>query len=208
MRSPSTPSQEVPASSRKLNDDGFSLLEVIVALAIMAIGYTTVFNLFSVSIKSVGMSDQYMRATRLADSKLNEMEMMNYEVETLSGTFKNEDGYRWSMEIQPYESPLNDEEYNIGLSKVVLRVDWQENQKQRNVELTTLKLDGTSSPAPDSLLAEIFSGGVSAQDGQQSPDSPTDSPSDSPTGSPGQNVSGSGSGGISGGGGSFNFSGN
>lgn len=194
MRSSSTPSQEAPASNRKLNENGFSLLEVIVALSIMAIGYTTVFNLFSVSVQSVGTSSQYMRAVRLADSKLSEMEMMNYEVETLSGAFKNEDNYQWSMEIEPYESPLNDLENNIELSKVVLRVDWRENQKQRSVELATLKLNGSSSPVSDSLLAKTFSGGASLPD---SPQTPNDRPK----------VSGSRAG-ISGVGSSLNLSGN
>ena len=113
MKSSSTPLPAVPESSTKLNEQGFSLLEVIVALAIMAIGYTTVLNLFSVSIKSVGMSDQYMRAVRLADSKLSEIEMMDYDTQTLSGSFKDEEGYQWSLEIEPYDSPLNDLEENI-----------------------------------------------------------------------------------------------
>ncbi|GJL77960.1 MAG: hypothetical protein NPINA01_09490 [Nitrospinaceae bacterium] len=185
---------------------------MIVALAIMAMGYITVLNLFSTSIRSVGMSDEYMRAVRLANSKLSEMEMMNYETETLSGTFKDEDNFQWSMNIEPFESPLNDEDENINLSKVILKVFWGENEKQRNVELVTLKLDGSTSPASDSLLAKIFSGGINAQ-AQQSPtespaqDSPqTSDPGSSPS-SPGNQISGSGTSRISGSGSSNNISG-
>lgn len=214
MKSPSTPLQEVPASSRKLNDQGFSLLEVIVALAIMAIGYITVLNLFSASVKSVGMSDQYMRAVRLANSKLSEMEMMNYETETLSGTFEGEERFQWLMETEPYDSPLNDPEQNINLSRIVLRVSWGENEKQRNVELVTLKLDGSTSPAPDSLLAKVFSGGINAQaegpaDSAETPgqDSPQTPGAGSPSSPPGSRISGGGSSGISGAGSSSNISG-
>ena len=47
----------------KPNNDGFSLLEVIVALAIMAMGFVTVLQLFSGSIRSVSLSEQYLKGT-------------------------------------------------------------------------------------------------------------------------------------------------
>lgn len=162
MKSLSTPLPELPKLIRKLDNKGFSLLEVIVALAIMAIGYLTVFNLFSVSIKAVGMSDQYQRAVGLANSKLSEIEMLNYETAATSGTFENEENFRWSLNIEPYDSPLNDPEQNINLSKVTLKVLWEDNQKLRNVELVTLKLNGEVNPAPDLQLAKVFGGGITS----------------------------------------------
>lgn len=162
MKSPSTPLPELPESTRKLDNKGFSLLEVIVALAIMAIGYMTVFNLFSVSIKSVGMSDQYQRAVGLANSKLSEIEMMNYETTALSGTFENEENYQWSLSIEPYDSPLNDPEENLNLSKVTLKVFWEDNKKPGNVELATLKLNGEFIPSTDSKLSKVFGGGITS----------------------------------------------
>jgi general secretion pathway protein I len=184
MKSPSTPSPGLPKSNRKLDNRGFSLLEVIVALAIMAIGYMTVFNLFSVSIKSLGMSDQYQRAVNLANSKLSEIEMLNYEIENTSGTFKDEENFEWRVNIEPYESSLNDPDENINLSKITLKVLWQDNQKTRNVELVTLKLDGEVHPVPDSQLAKVFGSGITGSGSDsgsdqevQPPSSPTSTPS-------------------------------
>ncbi len=195
MKSPSTQSPELPESIRKLDNRGFSLLEVIVALAIMAIGYMTVFNLFSVSIKSLGISDQYQRAVDLANSKLSEIEMLDYETDTASGTFKNEENYKWALDIQPYESPLNDPDENINLSKVILKVLWQDNQKSRNVELVTLKLNGETHPAPDSQLAKAFGSGVTAagsdSDPQETEPTPVSPPSSS--GQVNSNISGAAS---------------
>lgn len=170
MKSLSTPLPELPKLIRKLDNKGFSLLEVIVALAIMAIGYLTVFNLFSVSIKAVGMSDQYQRAVGLANSKLSEIEMLNYETAATSGTFENEENFRWSLNIEPYDSPLNDPEQNINLSKVTLKVLWEDNQKLRNVELVTLKLNGEVNPAPDLQLAKVFGGGITSSDADPTQD--------------------------------------
>ncbi len=190
MKSLSTPSPELPKSIRKLDNKGFSLLEVIVALAIMAIGYMTVFNLFSVSIKSVGMSDQYQRAVGLANSKLSEIEMLNYETDATSGTFENEENFQWSLNIEPYDSPLNDPEININLSKVTLKVLWEDNQKPRNVELVTLKLQGEVNPAPDSQLAKVFGGGITSSDADPTEDPAEEAQPTAPGSSPGQASSG------------------
>ena len=194
MKSPSTPSPERPESIRKLDNNGFSLLEVIVALAIMAIGYMTVFNLFSVSIKSLGVSDQYQRAVDLANSKLSEIEMMDYKTDSVSGTFKDEENFQWDLDFQPFESPLNDPDENINLSKVILKVLWQDNQKSRNVELVTLKLNGETHPAPDSQLAKAFGSGVttsgseSESDPEETEAAPVSPPSSSGTGDSGGQV--------------------
>ena len=188
MKSLSTPSPEHPKSIRKLDNKGFSLLEVIVALAIMAIGYMTVFNLFSVSINAVGMSDQYQRAVGLANSKLSEIEMLNYETAATSGTFENEENFEWSLNIEPYESPLNDPEKNINLSKVTLKVLWEDNQKPRNVELVTLKLNGEINPIPDSQLAKVFGSGITSS-GADPTEEAQDTPLDSSTGEASSGVS-------------------
>jgi general secretion pathway protein I len=165
-------------------------LEVIVALAIMAIGYTTVFNLFSVSIKSVGMSDQYQRAVSLANSKLSELEMMNYANADLSGTFENEENFKWSLNIEPHDSPLNDPDKNINLSKVALKVFWEDNQKPRNVELVTLKLNGEFNPAPDSQLAKVFGGGITSSGADPTDDLTDDLDPETPGSSPAKASSG------------------
>ena len=160
----------------------------------MAIGYMTVFHMFSVGINSVEISDQYQRAVTLANSKLSEIEMMNYETVSLSGTFENEENFQWSLNIEPYDSPLNVPDKNINLSKVTLKVTWKDNQKPRHVELATLKLDGEIDPAPDSQLASVFGSSVSASDSDSAED-PTEDTSDDSTssasGSTGSSTSGS-----------------
>ena len=143
----------------KPNNDGFSLLEVIVALAIMAMGFVTVLQLFSGSIRSVNLSEQYLKGTTLAHSKMGELEVNNYSVTEYEGIFPDEKNYRWQLQVSPHASPLNSKEKNIQLSEVTLNVLWEDAGKTRDVEISTLKVDGTTHPSSDSFLAQLFGGG-------------------------------------------------
>ncbi len=143
----------------KPSNDGFSLLEVIVALAIMAMGFVTVLQLFSGSIRSVSLSEQYLKGTTLAHSKLGELEVNNYSVTEYEGIFPDEKNYRWQLQVSPHTSPLNSKEDNIQLSEVTLNVLWEDAGKTRDVEISTLKVDGATHPSSDSFLAQSFGGG-------------------------------------------------
>ena len=127
MPSVSTLSQENLKSNALRNDKGFSLLEVIVALLIMAGGFLAVGNLLSGSVRSVDLSSQYLKAVTLANSKMNELEIENFYVDGKSGRFKNEENYRWDLFIEPYASRLNDESSGIQLQKILLKIFWDDN---------------------------------------------------------------------------------
>ena len=158
----------------KPSNDGFSLLEVIVALAIMTMGFVTVLQLFSGSIRSVSLSEQYLKGTTLAHSKLGELEVSNYKVTEFEGTFPDEKDYRWQLEISPHTSPLNSKENNIQLSEVTLNVLWENAGKTRDIELSTLKVDGELRPGLDSTLAKSFGGGPgSIKASEAAPPTPT-----------------------------------
>ena len=144
--------------SKNLSDNGFSLLEVIVALAIMAMGFVTVSQLFSGSIRSIGLSEQYLKATTLAHSKLGELEINNYNSPEFKGTFISEKNYHWDLEISPYSSELNSTKNNIQLSEVILNVHWRDANQIRNIKLNTLKVNGSSHPGENSFLANAFQG--------------------------------------------------
>ncbi len=159
----------------KPNNDGFSLLEVIVALAIMAMGFVTVLQLFSGSIRSVSLSEQYLKGTTLAHSKLGELEVNNYSVTEFEGIFPDEKNYRWQLQVSPHTSPLNSKENNIQLSKVTLNVLWEDAGKARDIELSTLKVDGATHPGSDLLLAQSFGGvpgSIKASEKEATPPAP------------------------------------
>jgi prepilin-type N-terminal cleavage/methylation domain-containing protein len=162
MWSPSTPLPASPRLKAWKNEQGFSLLEVVVALTILAGGFLVVLNLFSGSVRSVDFSGQYLKGVTLANSKINELEMLNFVPNEYSGNFKNEENYRWEVDISPYDSPLNNSEVGIQLQKIFLKVFWEDRGKTRNVELATLHLKRQTYPVADTYLEKLFTGGGSS----------------------------------------------
>ena len=197
MRSPSTPLQGNPESNSLKNEQGFSLLEVVVALMIMAGGFLAVLNLFSGSVRSVDFSGQYLKAVTLANSKMNELEIQNFKTDDNSGNFKNEENYRWEVDISPYDSNLNNEDSGIQLQKILLKVFWNDDGHTRNIELATLNLEGQTHPAADTQLERLFAGGAGSNktDGEEETEPPETS---TPKTGTGTNISGSSQSNISG----------
>jgi prepilin-type N-terminal cleavage/methylation domain-containing protein len=207
MRSLSTLLQENPESNSLKNEQGFSLLEVVVALMIMAGGFLAVLNLFSGSVRSVDFSGQYLKAVTLANSKMNELEIQNFKIDDNSGDFKNEENYRWEVNISPYDSNLNNEDSGVQLQKILLKVFWNDDGHTRNIELATLNLEGQTHPADDTQLERLFPGGAGSNNtnGEEETEPPeTSTPntgagtSTNICGSSQSNISGSGTQRISG----------
>ena len=111
---------------------GFTLIEVVVAIAILAISLAMIMQLFSGGLKASRASCDYTRAIVHAKDKMEEM-----SIEPLQDNGKFEDGFEWESEIQPYKEL---EDSNLKLLKIKVKVSWLDApQKQRAIELISLK---------------------------------------------------------------------
>lgn len=171
MRSTSTPSPELPASHSRNGESGFTLLEVILAMTILTAGLAAVLGLFSGGLKSTEISEQYLQAAALADSRLEELELVDFHPIDTSGTFVENENYRWALEIKPFEATR----YNLpgdGLMEVRLTVSWHDLREERSLDMVTLWREGQTLPLDDIELDKTFRGGTSnlpAAAGQESP---------------------------------------
>ena len=128
---------------------GFTLLEVMVAIVILGLGLTVVFELFSGGLKSVEISNDYSNAVILANKKMGELsikEMLKAGKET--GDFSEEDNYKWEVEIVTYgegkekmeiASPLARNDNPIKIYQVTVRVFWEKGLTEKDVKLTSLR---------------------------------------------------------------------
>ena len=124
------------------NCAGFTLLEVLVSFAIIAIALTMIMQLFSGSLRSAALSRSYGEATLLADRKMNEILEEN-EPPDEGGYSENgqmDGGYSWEVVVTPYEEfAPEDETFPLTLYRIEVTVSWGEGERERHIVLNTVK---------------------------------------------------------------------
>ena len=122
------------------DSEGFTLLEVLVALAIVGIAVTMVLQLFSGSLRAVSASEDYVKATLKAEAKMREILTIEEPAET-SWTEATADGYRVDVVVR---NVLTERTQTIGarLFQIDLFVRWRKGMKDRTITLHTLRLVG------------------------------------------------------------------
>ena len=118
---------------------GFSLLEVLVAFAILALSLGVLMQLFSGGMRNTLVSDGYSRAVELAESTLA---LAGTEIPLEPGGHSGEEkGLRWQLNIQPYPpQELLAPPEHIEAFHVSVRVTWDDADRDRSVVLDTLRL--------------------------------------------------------------------
>jgi len=108
---------------------GFTLLEVMIALAILALVGVAFLRAQAGSIRLVDESNQISLATLLAREKMAEMEGMGFpEVGKNSGTGGEAyPKFRWEQVVSSTELP--------SIRQVLVRVLWKDGTRERKLEL-------------------------------------------------------------------------
>ncbi len=130
------------------NEKGFTLLEIIAALTILATGILALVYMFSGGLNQAAQAERYLNGVYLAQQKFSQLELDDFKSEALEGVFENQDAYRWQLEILPYDSPINDEEAHIQIQKISLRVFWKDKGLEKEVRLVSLNTLGETHTAP------------------------------------------------------------
>ncbi len=122
---------------RNNGNPGFTLVEVIVAMAIVGVSLVMILQLFSGGLRASRTSCDYTRAVVHAKNK---MEELSFFPESGSGNF--EDGYRWQASAEPYEEP---EDVDFKLIKLKVIISWgdalRKPQSMQMVSLKTISID-------------------------------------------------------------------
>jgi len=113
---------------------GFTLLEVLVALAILSVAVVTMLQLFAQGLRLLKVAGDYQRAVLLADQKAREVESVREGVET-----GQEGEFLWERRatIVPVSEELTVlSPAPVRLFRVSVEVRWSDN---RSVEVATLR---------------------------------------------------------------------
>ena len=122
---------------RRRRQQGFSLLEVLVAFAVLSISLGILYQSFGGSLRNLGASGNYSRAMIVAESKLAQVAA---ETPLEAGSRKGEEGgFQWRVEVVPYDE-IEELPQTFEPFKMLVEVSWDEGRRKRHFQLRTLRL--------------------------------------------------------------------
>lgn len=124
---------------------GFTLIEMVVGLAILALSLAVIFNIMSNSIREAGRGERVSKAGLLAQSLLAQVgaELPIQEGETTGRT----GNFRWGLRIRSFLTTNDRPQRPVGAYTISAEVHWDEDAQDRSVVLTTMRL-GPKRPSP------------------------------------------------------------
>jgi general secretion pathway protein I len=132
----------------KLNkQQGFSLLEILIAFSILALSLGILLKIFSGGVNTAMVAEDYTIAVQIAESLIaktgSEMPLKDHQ----SSGDENEK-YHWSLTVSPFflsGEGIDPKNAAAELYKINVTVNWGDGESdERQVKLTTLKLAGKS----------------------------------------------------------------
>jgi len=123
-----------------VSNEGFTLIEVLVAISILAISLVVILQLFSGGLKSSRLSDQYTKGVFHAREKMEDILLSTeFSEEEVAGEFA--DSFRWKSKTvlikqrEEEESKLPFNTFNIEVN-----VMWDEGNKEKHFRISTMKV--------------------------------------------------------------------
>jgi prepilin-type N-terminal cleavage/methylation domain-containing protein len=143
-----------------MRERGFSLLEVLVAVTIIGIGFSIVFSGMSGSIRGLQRVEDTDRRVELARFKLAELDLIKKirPNDTASGVF--EDGTRWTLRSSPFIAPIDDGQRRNPASviRIDLTMEWMGGTGMQKRVIQTYRYqmtDATPIPSLDEQLSQL-----------------------------------------------------
>lgn len=132
---------DVLVYSKASKQQGFTLLEIMVAFVIMGLVVGTLLQLFGTAMRSAALADEYSFAVQVAESRMEAVgSEIKVEKTTVSG---QEEGtpYKWAVTMQPIELNEKQDEFSLSVEpyQVIVVVSWDSEGKQRQFTLSSLR---------------------------------------------------------------------
>ena len=117
------------------SQNGFSLLEMVVAIAILALSLGTLYQATSGATRNVRSAEKYAYGVELARSLLADNALV--PAEGKSGKGETEGEFRWSVQTSPIDLPSGSLPRGA-LHKLEVLVSWPDGTKRRKVALESV----------------------------------------------------------------------
>ena len=122
---------------------GFTLLEVLVAFVLAAIGIVALLQAFAGGLRNLGKMDEYVMAAMVAESRLAEVGILYPVAAGEMEGVEEGDKYRWRVSIAPFADPdglavMPEQTPNLYLVEV--DVSWDGRRRPGHFLLHSLRL--------------------------------------------------------------------
>lgn len=127
----------------KNKQQGFSLLEILIAFTILALSLSILLKIFSSGVLTASVAEEYTAAVQIAESLMAKTGVETVLQATQASGVEN-DKYHWQLGVSPFV--FNPEQIDttllpVQVFKVRVTVNWgNDDANDREVELVTLKL--------------------------------------------------------------------
>jgi general secretion pathway protein I len=122
---------------------GFTLIEVVVALAILGIGLTVIIELFSGGLRLARTSEEYTKAMNFARMKMEEITSQQKIEEGTDEGNCEDDTFHWQVKIKKTDIlPVEkDSDFKPPVELFQVRVDilWKSGSKERSASIESYK---------------------------------------------------------------------
>ena len=115
---------------------GFTLLEVMIATAILGLTFTLAMELLATGVRSAKASEEYIQAALLARQKMAQV-VVTSSLDGSADAGELGGGFRWVSEIQPLPQ---EEELPARLYQVRVRVTWPGRRGEKSLDLYTMRM--------------------------------------------------------------------
>ncbi|MCP4349784.1 MAG: prepilin-type N-terminal cleavage/methylation domain-containing protein [Desulfobacterales bacterium] len=125
--------------------DGFTLIETLVAMMILATSLVVILQLFSGGLKAGRLSDEYTRAVFHAKEKMEEI-LLTEELADGAAYGEFDADFKWRAEIRYIEPPEDSESEEkkkqapVDMFRITVDVSWHEGNSEKHFEVSTLKI--------------------------------------------------------------------
>jgi general secretion pathway protein I len=114
---------------------GFSLLEMVVAMMILALALGALYQGASGATRNVRNDEKYAYGVELARSLLSDNAMV--PVTGVNSAGETSSGFRWAVNTRPLDIGRDAATRNL-LHEIEVRVNWVDSQRQREVVLNSV----------------------------------------------------------------------
>jgi len=135
--------------TRERRQQGYSLIEVLVAFVILAMSVTVLLRIFASGLRNVDAAAEYARAVAIADAEIAAPGLVSDLQPGLAEGYAD-DWFHWRRSISRLdpESLAGGNAAEFPVYHIAVTVEWPARNGTRQVEFETLRLERTGRIAP------------------------------------------------------------